>query len=195
MLEIRRKLVHASGIFTIFIILWLGKWNAALITLFAAAFMLILGEYRMNRDRYKIIRSKKIDEFEEIMEKGFKSYERPNTLPFVGAVEFYLGCFLAIVLFEPRTAMACISVLSLADAVSTLIGNYFGSHRLYINKKKTLEGSSAFYITALFTLMFFTDPLRAAAVALVATLAEALPRINDNITIPVSVGIFLTLIS
>jgi dolichol kinase len=195
MLEIRRKLVHASGIFTIFLILWLGRWNAALITLLAAAFMLVIGEYRMNRDKYKIIRSKKIDELEELMEKNFKEYERPNTLPFMGAVEFYIGCFLAIVFFEPRIAMACISVLSLADAVSTLIGSYFGSHKLAINKKKTLEGSSAFYITALLTLMFFVDPLRAAAVALVATIAEATPRINDNITIPVSVGIFLTLIS
>ena len=194
MLEVRRKLVHASGILTIFLILWLGRWSAAIITLSVAGIMLILGEYRMNRDKYKIIRSKKLDEVEMFLENGFKEYERPNTMPFLGAVEFYFGCFLAIAFFEPIIAMACISVLSLADAVSTLVGKYFGSHRLPINKKKTFEGSAAFYVMAMLALLFFTDPLRAITCALVATVAEAVPKINDNISVPISVGFFLMLV-
>lgn len=192
MLEIKRKLVHASGIMTIFLVLWLGRWAAAAITLSIAAFMLIIGEYRLNKDRYKIIRSKKLDEVESFLENGFSEYERPNSLPFFGAIEFFFGCFLAIACFEPVISMACISVLSLADAVSTLVGKYFGTHRLLINKGKTLEGSSAFYVMAMLALLFFTDPLRAIVGALLATLAEAAPKINDNISIPLTVGIFLT---
>jgi len=191
MLEIKRKLVHASGVFTIFLILWLGRWNAALIVLLIALAFLLLGEYRKNKDKYKIIRSKKLDELEELIENGFKEYERSNILPFKGATEFFFGCFFAIILFEPIIAMAAISVLSLADAMSTLIGNYYGRHKLPINKKKTLEGSISFLITTIFILLFFTDPLKAIIVAIFATFAEMIPKIDDNLILPITVGIIM----
>ena len=195
MMEIRRKLVHASGVFLIFIIIWMGKWNAALIILSMATVFFLLGEYRKNREKYKIIKSKELDEIEETIEKVFKEHERPNTLPFKGATEFFIGCFLATVIFEPTTAIAAIAVLSLADAVSTLIGSYHGKHKLPINKKKTFEGSTAFLLTAIFVLLFFANPLKAIAVAILATFAEMIPKIDDNHTVPIAVGIAMTLIS
>ena len=194
MIEIRRKIAHAGGIFIIFLILWLGKWNAALIILLIALAFLLLGEYRKNRDKYKVIKFKKLDEFEEFIENGFHEYERPNTLPFKGATEFFVGCFFATILFEPIVAMAAISVLSLADAVSTLVGSYHGKYKLPINKKKTLEGSISFLITAIFVLLFFVDPLKALIVAIFATFAEMIPKIDDNLIIPIVVGIIITII-
>jgi dolichol kinase len=195
MLEIRRKLVHASGIFLIFIIIWLGKWNAALIILSIAVAFLLLGEYRKNKEKYKIIKSKELDEIEESIEKVFKEHERPNTLPFKGVTEFFIGCFLATMIFEPTIAIAAIAVLSLADAVSTLIGSYYGKHKLPINRKKTFEGSAAFFLTAIFILFFFANPLKAFIVAILATFAEMIPRIDDNLTVPLVVGIVMVLIS
>jgi len=195
MLEIRRKLVHASGVFLIFIIIWLGKWNAALIILSMAVAFLLLGEYRKNREKYKIIKSKELDEIEEAVENVFKEHERPNTLPFKGAIEFFIGCFLATVIFEPITAIAAIAVLSLSDAVSTLIGSYHGKHKLPVNKKKTFEGSAAFFLTSIFVLWFFVNPLKAIIVAILATFAEMIPKIDDNLTVPLTVGIAMTLIS
>lgn len=79
--------------------------------------------------------------------------------------------------------------------MSTLIGNYFGKHKLPINKNKTFEGSSAFLVTAFFALLFFTDPIKAAITALIAMLVEMAPYIDDNITIPLTVGIVLAIIS
>jgi len=194
MIEVRRKIVHAAGVFTIFLIVWLGKWNAALYILLIALAFLLLGEYRKNRDKYKIIKFKKLDEFEELLENGFHEYERPNTLPFKGATEFFVGCFFATILFEPIVAIAAISVLSLADAVSTLIGSYHGKYKLPINKKKTIEGSISFFITAIFVLLFFADPLKALIVAIFATFAEMIPKIDDNLIIPIVVGIIMTII-
>lgn len=194
MLEIRRKIVHGAGVFTIFLILWLGKWNAALIALLIALVFLFAGKYRKNRDRYKIIRSKTLDEIEELMEKGFNEYERPNTLPFQGATEFFMGSFFAIVLFEPIVAMAAISVLSLADAVSSLIGKHYGKYKLPINKKKTYEGSISFLLTSIFVLLFFVDPFKAFTIAIFATFAEMIPRIDDNLVIPIIVGIVMSII-
>jgi dolichol kinase len=194
MLEIRRKIVHASGILTIFLILWLGKWNAAWVILLIALTVLLLGEYRKNKNKYKIVKSEKLDEFEEAVEKVFKDHERPNTLPFKGATEFLMGCFFATVLFEPTIAIAAISVLSLADALSTLIGSYYGKHKLHINRNKTYEGSSAFLITSFLVLLFFVNPFKAFIVAVFATFAEMLPKIDDNLVIPITVGIIMTII-
>ena len=195
MLEVRRKIVHACGVFVILLIVWLVKWNAALITLLIALVGLVFAEYRKNRNKYKIIKSKKLDEFDELVENGFKEYERPNTLPFKGAIEFFMGCFFAIVLFEPLISMAAIAVLSLADALSTLIGSYYGSHKLPINRNKSFEGSSAFFITAFFVLLFFIDPFKAIIIAIFATIAEMIPKIDDNLIVPITVGIVMTIIS
>jgi dolichol kinase len=195
LLEIRRKIVHAGGILLIFLILWLGSWWAALITLGIGMTFLISGEYRKNKDKYKVIRSKKLDEIEEAAEKVFKEHERPNTLPFKGATEFFFGCFIAIAVFPPTIAMAGISVLSLADAVSTLIGSCYGKHKLPVNRKKSFEGSTAFFLTALLALVFFANPTRAVIAAFFAMLVEMLPHADDNLTIPFAVGLVLTLIS
>ena len=194
MLEVRRKIVHASGILTIFLILWLGKWNAAWVILLIALTTLLLGEYRKNKSKYKIVRSEKLDEFEEAVEKVFREHERPNTLPFQGVTEFFIGCFFATILFEPTIAIAAISVLSLADALSTLIGSYYGKHKLHINRNKTYEGSSAFLITSFLVLLFFVNPFKALIVAVFATFAEMLPKIDDNLVIPIIVGIVMTII-
>ena len=203
MIDVKRKVVHAVGILTIFLIILLGKWISSLIVLCIAIGFFLLGEYRKDKEKYKIIKSKKLDEFEEYVENGFKEYERPNTDPFEGAIEFFVGSFFAIILFEPKAAMAAIAVLSLADAVSTLIGRNYGKHKVIFNKDKSIEGSMAFFITALPTLMFFSNPLYttsvnllyAATIAFFATLAELLPKVNDNITIPIVVGILMTIIS
>lgn len=195
MLEIRRKLVHASGILTIFLILWFGKWTASAIILSIAVIFFLVGKYRKKKNRYKIVKSKKLDEFEESIENVFRNHERSSKEPFKGATEFFLGCFFATVIFEPRIAMASIAVLSLADATSTLIGSYYGKHKLPLNKNKTAEGSLSFFVTAVFALLFFVSPLNAVVTAIFATIAEMIPKIDDNITIPITVGIILSAIS
>ncbi len=194
MSEIKRKVVHAAGILTIPIIIWSGKWISALLALLTALSFFIIGKYRKNKDKYKIIKLKKLDEFEEYIEKELDEYERPQTLPFQGTTEFFVGCFFAIVFFEPFIAIAAISVLSLADAVSSLIGTYYGKHKLPINKKKTFEGSISFIITATFILLFFIDPLKALVIAIFATFAEMIPKVDDNLIIPITVGFIMTII-
>jgi dolichol kinase len=195
MLEVRRKIVHATGILNIFFILYFGKWIGALILLLITLALLFLGEYRKNRNKYKIIKIKKLDEFENFMENGFKEYERPNTLPFKGAIEFYLGCFLAALLFEPFIAITSIAVVSIADAMSTLIGNFYGKHKISFNKKKSIEGSIAFFLTTILILVFFiNDPLKILIISIVATFAEAFPKIDDNLTIPLAVGLLMLLL-
>lgn len=193
-IEIKRKFVHALGVFLILLIQIFGKLNAALIMLAAVIIGVLLAEYRKNKKKYKLIKIKPVDEFEDFIEDEFKTVERPNALPFKGAIEFGLGCFLATILFKENIAMACIAVLALADSSSTLIGYYFGKYKLLINKKKTWEGSITFFLISFFILVLFTDPLIAFILALITTFIEMLPHVDDNLSIPLALGISMSLL-
>lgn len=193
-IEFKRKIVHALGIFSILLIQIFGRYNAALIILLITASGFLIAEYRKNKRKYKLLKIKPIDDFEDLMEDEFKTLERPNTLPFKGAIEFGVGCFLATILFRENIAMACIAVLALSDSLSTLVGHYFGKHKLPINKKKTWEGSIAFFMMSILILLFFTNPLNALLLAIVATFVEMLPYADDNLSIPLALGIFMSLL-
>ncbi len=191
MLEVKRQCVHALGVFIILLIQIFGKWIASLLLFFSLVFLFIFAEYRKRKHLFRI--SRPLEEIESIVENEIKSYERPYELPFKGAITFLLGSFLSVLIFKPYASIAAIAVLALADSISTLVGYYFGKHKLPINKKKTWEGSFAFLIVALVILSFFTLPLNAVLVAIIATLVEMLPKIDDNLTIPLIVGFFVSI--
>ena len=193
-LEIKRQTVHALGVFTIILIQIFEKKYAALLLLLVSISFLILGEYRKNKEKYKIIKIKPIDEFEDIIEDEFKTYERKKELPFHGAITFFFGCFLATILFQQFIATASITVLALSDSLSTLIGSFFGRHKLFINKKKSWEGSIVFFVTTLMILLFFIDPIKALIIAIFVTFIEMLPKIDDNLTIPLTTGLLIWLL-
>ena len=193
-LEIKRQVVHTLGFFTIFLIYAFGKWYAALLMFLVSLSFFIIGEYRKNKDKYKLIKIKPLDEFEDMIENEFKTYERKNELPFRGAIAFYLGCSIVTFLFKPNIAIASIAVLAFSDSLSTIIGYYFGKHKLPVNKKKSWEGSSVFFLSTLIILLFFINPVKALIVALLATFTEMLPRLDDNLSVPLVTGILLWLL-
>jgi dolichol kinase len=193
-LEIKRQVAHALGFFSIILIYIFGKWYAALLMFLVSATFFILGEYRKNKNKYKIIKIKALDEFEDIIEDEFKTYERKKELPFRGAITFYFSCFLVTFLFEPNIAIASIAVLAFADSLSTVVGYFVGEHKLPINKKKSWEGSTIFFITSLVILLFFANPIKALIIALIATFVEMLPKIDDNLTVPLVTGVLILLL-
>lgn len=193
-IEIKRQVVHAMGILNILVIHLLDKTYAALFMLSVAIAFLFMGEYRKNKKKYKLLKSKQLDEFEDVVEDEFKTYERGKETPFHGAITFYFGSFLATILFEPYIAIASIAVLALADSLSTLVGYYFGKHKLPINKKKSWEGSTTFFVAAFAVLYFFADPVKALLIAVAVTFVEMLPKIDDNLTVPVSTGLLMFLL-
>ncbi|MFQ6020701.1 MAG: diacylglycerol/polyprenol kinase family protein [Candidatus Aenigmatarchaeota archaeon] len=192
-LEIKRQIVHASGILTILLIQLFGKWVASVLVLLIVLFLFFLAQYRKNRDKLKLFRIKALDEFEEYLEEEIKAYERPNE-SMKGAITFFTGCLIVIVLFSPSIAIPAIVILSLSDALSTIIGKFYGKHKLSINKNKTWEGSLTFLITTFLILLIFTNPLNALAIGIITTFVEMLPKIDDNISVPLVVGILMFLV-
>lgn len=100
---------------------------------------------------------------------------------------------IAVLLFSPLYAALSILVLSISDSLATIAGYYAGKHLLF--KRKTVEGTVAFFVSALVILIFFVMPTKALLVALIATVTElATPAyMDDNLTIPFITGLVLSL--
>lgn len=109
-----------------------------------------------------------------------------------GATYYLFACWLTILLFERSVAVPALLVLACGDTAASVFGQILGGYKL--REGKTLAGSLAFLVTAfLVTLPFFPTPI-ALGGAFSAAVAELLPLpLDDNLTIPLTAGIALTL--
>jgi dolichol kinase len=122
----------------------------------------------------------------------FTNFDRPSKFTAKGAITFFVGIFIAVLLFAPLYAALSILVLAVGDSLATIAGHYAGKHALL---KKTLEGTLTFFICTFAILVFFVAPTKALLVALVASATELItpPSLDDNLTIPFVTGLLLSL--
>lgn len=131
------------------------------------------------------------------------SFMRPSEEKgLTGAPAFTGGVFLAFVLFKENIALAALIPLIFGDRAGLIVGKSMGRISF---KGKTLEGSAGCLTVSflLYLLMkgvwpgvFGYAPGILFAAALIGTLAEALPRpFDDNLTIPLAVGVFMSLVT
>jgi len=119
-----------------------------------------------------------------------------------GAPAFTGGVFLAFLFFQQAVAMAALVPLIFGDRAGLIVGKSVGRISF---KGKTLEGSLACLTVSFLMYMIFARVWPEVFgfgwsvlffAALIGTLAEALPRpFDDNLTIPLAVGLFLTFIT
>ncbi len=119
--------------------------------------------------------------------------ERPGALlPGWGSACYATGVLLLLTfLTDINQISASLVVLGLADAFSTIIGRK-GRMKLPYNRNKTLEGTAVFFISSLVA-WYFVGPA-AIPLALVATIAESLPGLEDNLAIPVACVLFFLVV-
>ena len=104
-------------------------------------------------------------------------------------------------LFTKDVALAAITILTLGDSISHIIGRSFGKTRNFINgaNKKLLEGTGVGILVAFVGAALFVSPLEAllaSVVAMGAELAEvklAEKVIDDNLLIPLVAGTVIML--
>jgi len=130
-------------------------------------------------------------------------FMRPNEeAGLTGAPAFTGGVFLAFLFFSTSVAMGALVPLIFGDRAGLLVGKSVGRISF---KGKTLEGSLA-CLTASFAVYLILAYVWPAvfgwgwpvlfAASLIGTLAEALPRpFDDNLTIPLAVGLFLSFVT
>lgn len=116
-----------------------------------------------------------------------------------GSIYVLLAALIVSVCFSPKAAAAGMAVMLVADSCAALVGKFFGSVRFANNK--SLEGTLAFFASALCILMLLyqnVSPCWLATTALIATLAEFFEEklgIDDNLSIPLVSGFLLNLLS
>ena len=119
-----------------------------------------------------------------------------------GAPAFTGGVFLSFLFFHPAVALSALVPLIFGDRAGLLVGKSVGRISF---KGKTLEGSLAclsasFLVYAILAHVwpevFGYGWVILFSASLIGTLAEALPRpFDDNLTIPLAVGMFLTFVT
>ena len=110
-----------------------------------------------------------------------------------GATYVVISATLCILILPKLIAITSFSILIIADLTAALVGKRFGRHRFL---GKTLEGSLAFFVSAVIVVLLtpkfeyrFEEYLVGTVAAGVGVIIEAAPiDIDDNLSIPLCVG-------
>ena len=185
--QILRLAIHMSGFTIPFMCTYLLNHYLIAILISIATSLYIISELaRMMRITFPILTS--------ITTRAAVKLE---LYEFTTAPIFYaFGIILSLIIFPPQFAYASIAILTLGDGAASLFGKKFGKTPYPFNKTKNLEGSIFGFIFALSGAVFFIDPISAFIGAMAGMLAECLPiPLNDNLTIPLTAGSILMMIS
>ncbi|NTU52564.1 MAG: phosphatidate cytidylyltransferase [Chlorobiaceae bacterium] len=108
-----------------------------------------------------------------------------------GATWITLAAFILIAFFPKTIAVSAFAMVSVSDTMAALVGKKYGQHRF---GQKSVEGSLAFFTSALFIVLLIPGLLIPAGIVMAAagTIIEAMVlkidgfRIDDNISVPLT---------
>ena len=181
--EFKRKIVHFASAIIGLSIIYIDREVILPFLIVSAIIFPLLDYMRINN---------------KFVSNFYNSYFHSITRSFeskklTGASFVFWGALITYILFEPKVAGIALIVMSLADANAAIIGVGYGNTKLL---NKSLEGSFAFYVTTFTILYIFKIPLIISLfISVIATFTELIeiPKINDNISIPLSVAFFLSI--
>jgi dolichol kinase len=182
--EINRKLIHILYGLLLSILLFLRIIDVYI--LFLITFIFVILSVLIKKG-VKLPFRKKIYSVQRSYEKKF---------PFKGVIFYSLGCFISVLVFDLRIAIASILILAFGDGVSTLIGP-FGKLKHPFNNFKFLEGIFAGFIVAVIASSFVVPFKFAVLASFGAMVIEGLEfkingfKIDDNLLIPLTAGLIL----
>ena len=116
-----------------------------------------------------------------------------------GATYVFISALLGVIIFPKVLFLTAFPILIISDSTAALIGRKYGRHKLFA---KSLEGTLAFFISASIVVLFtpklngsiteyFIGILAAAIGAIVENISFGIA--DDNLTIPISVGLSMWL--
>ncbi len=138
----------------------------------------------------------------QIFGKMMRAHEVGDKLVLNGATWVLLSATLCIFIFPKVLAVTGFGILIISDLSAALIGRKFGRHKLF--KTKSWEGTGAFMISALIVIMIIGTLIKApytyyifgSAAAIIAGFVEAassILKMDDNLSIPVSICLVMLL--
>lgn len=113
-----------------------------------------------------------------------------------GATHVLISATLCVLIFPKLITITSFAILIVSDSAAALVGRRFGRRKFL---KKSLEGSAAFFFTALIVIAATPKVSSEAGEYVIAVLAAAFATvieamsvgIDDNLSIPISVGIVM----
>jgi dolichol kinase len=135
--------------------------------------------------------------------KFFGSILRPHEIEkkyvLNGASWVFISALMCIILFPKIIVISAFSILIISDILAALIGRKFGKHRLFT---KSWEGTSAFIISAFIVISivgsvfqapwtFYLFGFISAIIGGIIEAASEVIKFDDNLSIPLSVGLSL----
>lgn len=129
----------------------------------------------------------------KLLEKMVRPHERKGD--FTGASYILMSFCLTIALYSKPVALAAITFIIVGDTFAALIGRKIKSPQFY--KSKTVAGSLGCLVGMMIVAIFIPDiDLRVVlAGAVIGTFFEAFSfGIDDNVTVPLLSGLFMTLL-
>ena len=227
--EIRRQTIHFLGIILAIIIIYQDFYSSLrLLAALVLVVVLINWYYNKRYARRKSFRetidgfwllSKKqrgelvesTDKFHKFEEKlfntvlesvGIRENEKDPTVP---PFYFLLSSLICLIFLGKEITVIVIITLSVGDALSALIGKKFGKHKIFWSKKKSIEGSVAFFVStfiAIYVFLYlfpsyiiFSPLILSLSAAFFGALIETEPTLTDNFSIPVFTGFMIYLVS
>lgn len=116
-----------------------------------------------------------------------------------GSLYVLLAAITCTLLFSKPIALIAMTVMLISDTMAALVGKACGTRKIYHHK--SMEGTSAFFLSALFICMIynpiFTFSYASVIACVAATIAEVYEdkiEIDDNLSIPLFIGIVLSLL-
>ena len=200
--EIKRKLIHLSSLWMVAATIILprmfayGRWICSGVLLFCLLTTLISEHDYANGGKY----------LGRLYGKLFKNMLRAEVRPgqwiVSGGAPVLLAALLLNLIFPPLIAAASMAVMLTGDAAAALIGRKFGKHKIV--NGKSLEGTLSFIAVGYIFLsivgiicgapgiFYILGAIGVIASSIVELFTEQI-KIDDNFTIPLTVGLILSL--
>lgn len=129
-----------------------------------------------------------------------RPHEVKNEIVLNGATWVFISAISCILILPKIAAVTGFAILIISDTSAALIGKKFGKHKIFHNK--SLEGSSAFVISAMLVVSVITYLIKApisffifgCICALLGGIIEGVSgilKIDDNFSIPLGIGLLL----
>ena len=197
--EIKRKLVHLSSLWMVAATLLLpGCHRYAAAVIFAALLLLTLVSEHDYANGGKYLGKL----YGKLFGKMLRAEVKPGQWIVSGGAPVLAAALAVNIIFPPLIAAVALTVMLTGDAAAALVGRKFGRHKTV--NGKSLEGFASFIIAgfaasaAVLAMTgaggrFYIFTLAGVILAAVAELFQKQLKVDDNFSIPLCVGIVLSL--
>jgi dolichol kinase len=140
-LELARRLIHISGILTVALSRVMVRITATFTVLFLAIIYIVSEFMRYRSKRFPVISA--------ITRISARTEELSGWI--IHPIPYAAGILIALNMFPKPVNYATIAVLTVGDGFSSLVDGKYGRHTLPYNRSKTVEESTAFFLSSLIT--------------------------------------------